>query len=155
MNIDFKIAREEDIREILIMMEQFYAIDNYPFDKEKTHGNLLAFIADPNLGRAWVITSDDFIIGYIVLAYGYSFERGGRDAFIDELFLKTAFRRKGIGKLAMDFIKNEAPKLGIHAIHLEVEPHNTGGLKLYLEKGFMENGRILMSKEIDNGKIEL
>ena len=152
MNIEFKIAREEHVPEILLMMEQFNAIDNYPFEKEKTKQNLLAFLADPNLGKSWIIKYNDLVIGYFVLAFGFSFEYGGRDAFIDELFLKQEFRRKGVGKLTMDFIQSEAPKFGVKVIHLEVEQHNEGGVKLYEEKGFKNNGRILLSKKVNNVK---
>jgi GNAT superfamily N-acetyltransferase len=149
MKIEFKIAGLEDVPEILTMMEQFNSIDNYPFKKKKTQKNLLEFLSDPNIGKTWVIEHDNLIIGYIVLAYGYSFEHGGRDAFIDELFLKREFRRKGIGRLTMDFILSEAPKLEVGVIHLEVEQHNEGGAKLYKEKGFIDNGRILLSKKIN------
>jgi ribosomal protein S18 acetylase RimI-like enzyme len=149
LKIDFKLAGEADVPEILTMMEQFYAIYNYPFEKEKTQKNLVEFLANPNLGRTWVIKNVNMVIGYIVLAYGYSFEHGGRDAFIDEFFLKKEFRRKGFGGLTMEFIQNEGQKLGVKVIHLEVEQHNTGGMKLYKEKGFKDNGRILFSKRID------
>ena len=152
MKIYFKIASDEDVPEILTMMEQFNSIDNYPFEKGTTQKNLVDFLADRNLGITWVIKYDNLVIGYIVLAYGYSFEHGGRGAFIDELFLKTEFRRKGIGGLTMDFIQNEAPKLGVKVIHLEVEQHNGGGVKLYKEKGFMDNGRILLYKRVNDDK---
>ncbi len=152
MKIDFKIASEKDVPEILEMMEQFNSIDNYSFDRGKTKENLLLFLANQNLGRAWVINSNNLIIGYIVLAFGFSFEYGGRDAFIDELFLKTEFRQKGVGKLAMDFILDEAPRLGVKAVHLEVEQHNEGGAKLYKQKGFEDKGRVLLSKKIINNK---
>lgn len=134
------------------MMEQFNSIDNYSFDRRQTEANLLLFLANQNLGRAWVITSNNLIIGYIVLAFGFSFEYGGRDAFIDELFLKTEFRQQGVGKLAMDFIQDEAPGLEVKAVHLEVEQHNEGGGKLYRQKGFENKGRVLLSKKIINNK---
>ena len=148
MEVNFKIANDKDVPEILDMMEQFNSIDNYPFDKERTKENLLYFLADYSLGRVWVIKIENYIIGYLVLAFGFSFEHGGRDAFIDELFLKTEYRQKGVGKLTMDFIEEEAPKLGIRIVHLEVERHNKGGSKLYIEKGYTDNGRILLSKKI-------
>jgi ribosomal protein S18 acetylase RimI-like enzyme len=152
MNINFAIATEEDISDILLMMEEFNSINNYPFDKERTKANLLQFLSDQNLGRAWTINFENSSIGYIVLAFGFSFEHNGRDAFIDELFLKSEFRQKGIGKLTMDFIREEAQKLGINAVHLEVEQHNEAGSKLYRGKGFEDNGRILLTKKINHKK---
>ena len=150
MKVDFDLARKKDVPEILTMMEQFNSIDNYPFDRVKTEINLLEFLADQNLGRTWLIKIEHLVIGYFVLAYGFSFEYGGRDAFIDELYLKSEYRRKGIGRLVIDFIKQQAPKLGVGVIHLEVEQHNAGGVKLYTETGFKENGRKLLSLKVKN-----
>jgi hypothetical protein len=55
LKVDFKIAGEAHVPEILAMMEQFNAIYNYPFEREKTQKNLVEFLANPNLGRTWVI----------------------------------------------------------------------------------------------------
>lgn len=150
MQINFRVATKKDVLEILTMMEQFNAIDNYPFDKLKTNNNISDFLSDTNLGRIWLVQNENMIIGYLILAFSYSFEHGGRDAFIDELFLKSEYRRMGIGGLAMDFISEEASKLGVKVIHLEVEQHNDGGVKLYREKGFKDNGRILLSKKVND-----
>jgi len=149
MKIQFLKAEEKDIPHILEMMEEFNAIDNYPFDKTRTRENLLDFLNNENLGRAWIIKNGGQSIGYIVLGFGFSFEHNGRDAFIDELFLKPDYRHKGIGKLAIDFIFEQAPVLGVHVIHLEVEQHNKAASMLYLKKGFTDNGRILLSKKLE------
>lgn len=148
MEVNFKVATGQDIPGILAMMEEFYAIDHYPFDKERTNENLLLFLANDGLGRIWMIEWDNVVIGYLVFAFGFSFEYGGRDAFIDELFLKPGYRQKGIGKLTMDFIHEEAPKLGVKTVHLEVEQHNIGGRKLYERQGYTDNGRLLLSRKI-------
>jgi L-amino acid N-acyltransferase YncA len=148
MKIDFTKATENDIPVILEMMEAFNAIDHYPFDKDKTRSNLVEFLDREQLGKAWLIEMDGIVIGYIILAIGYSFEHGGRYAFVDELYMNATSRGKGIGKLCIDFILSEAPALGVKVIYLEVEPHNHAGVKLYRDKGFRENGRILLAKKL-------
>lgn len=73
MQINFKVAAKKEVPEILTMMEQFNAIDNYPFDKSMAIRNILDFLSDTNLGRIWLIQNENTIIGYVVLAFGYSF----------------------------------------------------------------------------------
>ncbi|MFA7445962.1 MAG: GNAT family N-acetyltransferase [Flavobacteriaceae bacterium] len=148
MKITFEKITEKEISAVLEMMTEFNAIDDYPFEKDKTEKNLSYFITNSSLGRAWTINADEVIAGYLILTFGFSFEHNGRDAFIDELFLKTKFRQMGIGKKTMDFIETEAVRLGVNVVHLEVEPHNTDGTKLYREKGYKDNGRVLLSKKI-------
>ena len=143
---NFKTAETENIPTILEMMEEFYAIDNYKFDKLTTEKNLLGFINNNDFGKLWMIEFDGQIVGYVCLTFGFSFEYGGKLAFIDELFIKQDFRNIGLGRQAIDFIESQAPQLGIKTIHLEVEKHNERGMGLYLKSGFKESGRHLMVK---------
>jgi diamine N-acetyltransferase len=144
--ISFKLATNENSAAILQMMEEFYAIDNYPFDKDRNRKNLEKLFNDSHFGKLWIIDVDSTVVGYICATFGFSFEYGGRDAFIDEFFIKPDFRNQGIGKLAMEFVEQELTKLGIEAIHLEVERHNEKGNRLYVNQGYKDKGRFLLTK---------
>lgn len=87
-------------------------------------------------------------IGYLVISFGFSFEYGGRDAFVDELYIVEGHRRKGIGKTVLQLAEKWALEMGIKALHLEVENHNEQAHRLYLNRGFKNNDRTLMSKRI-------
>ncbi len=146
MEIDLIAAQNNDKREILGMMQQFYAIDDYGFYPDQAGKTLDHFLKDPQLGALWIITQGKLQVGYIVLSFGFSFEYGGRDAFIDEFFLKEDFRGKGIGSKVMALVEEKAIKLGVKAIHLEVENHNDKALKLYANNGYSGNDRKLLTK---------
>ena len=148
MNIEFKIYTENSKSEVLEMMTSFNKIDGIDFDSAIGEKNLIDFTSDEMLGRLFLITHKQMTIGYVVLSFGFSFEYKGRDAFIDEFYIKEKFRNKGIGKLAMDFIEKVSKKLEINAVHLEVEPHNKTANKLYLNNGYKSNDRILLTKKI-------
>ena len=135
-----------DKPDVLEMMEAFNKIDGYDFDLTMGEKNLLGFTSNEMLGRLYLVKSREENIGYIVLSFGFSFEYNGRDAFIDELYIKPPFRSKGIGKLAMDFVESESKKLNINAVHLEVEPHNGKAKQLYRDRGYKPNGRTLLTK---------
>ena len=148
MTTTFTEASLEDVPIILEMMASFNAIDDYPFNKQISNDNLLHFLSSPSLGRLWMIQHNNSSIGYIVLAFGFSFEYGGRDAFIDELFLKEDFRNKGIGAMAISFVEQQASLLQVKTIHMEVEKHNVKANRLYSNQGFTNNGRMLLSKNL-------
>ena len=95
--------------------------------------------------------SSQVIISFTLLAYahgsfGFSFEYGGRDAFIDEFFLAAEARGKGHGSEVMRLLDKEAVALGVRAIHLEVERHNVKGNSIYQKSGYRSNNRKLMTK---------
>ncbi|MBW1294971.1 GNAT family N-acetyltransferase [Aquimarina litoralis] len=148
MQISFTNYTDEDKAEVLEMMVSFNKMEGYAFDPIIREKNLLEFTSDESLGRLYVIKLQQQTIGYLVLAFGFSFEYKGRDAFIDEFYIKPDYRNKGIGKTTLDFVASESKKLDVKALHLEVEPHNIYANKLYLSKGYSSNDRKLMTKKI-------
>lgn len=148
MIASFKEITAQDFDDILDMMAELFAADNYPFNRQKTEKNLAQFIANDALGKAFIIEVDGQYAGYIVLCFGFSFEHNGKYYFIDELYFKPAFRQKGLGGQAMHFIETHAQENGVQVIYLEVEQHNVGGLKLYNKMGYTDNGRILLNKKL-------
>ena len=135
------------------MMQEFYAIDGYPIDLQTSEKLFLEFISDENLGKAWIITSEENgktqIAGYAILTFIFSFEYGGKIAFIDELYIKESFRGKGIGKASIEFLKTEAAKLSLKLLYLEVEEHNLNAQKLYIAAGFEMHNRKIMKYKVD------
>ena len=144
----FKPLEITDISTITQMMQDFYAIDNYPMDVEVTKNLFQEFISNDHLGKSWLIYSESEIVGYIILTFIFSFEYGGKIAFLDELFIKETARGKGIGKEAIQFIQREVPKLSLKLLYLEVEPHNENAQKLYLAHDFVIHNRKLMKYKV-------
>ena len=144
----FKPLEISDISIITQMMQDFYAIDNYPMDVEVAKTLFQEFISNEHLGKSWLIYSENEIVGYIILTFIFSFEYGGKIAFLDELFIKETARGKGFGKEAIQFIQREAPKLSLKLLYLEVEPHNENAQKLYLAHDFELHNRKLMKYKV-------
>lgn len=144
----FKPLEISDISIITQMMQDFYAIDNYPMDIEVAKTLFQEFISNEHLGKSWLIYSENEIVGYIILTFIFSFEYGGKIAFVDELFIKETARGKGFGKEAIQFIQQEVPKLSLKLLYLEVEPHNENAQKLYLAHDFELHNRKLMKYRV-------
>lgn len=142
--IQFNPLNSADIDIIVPMMQDFYAIDNYLIDIEVSKKLFHDFIKNEHLGRCWLISYNNEIVGYVILTYVFSFEYQGKIAFLDELYLNKQSQGKGIGKRTIDFIHAEALKNDIKIIYLEVEPHNEIAKKLYSSKDFLIHKRQLM-----------
>ena len=144
----FKLLEIVDIEIITQMMRDFYVIDNYPMDVEVAKTLFQEFISNEHLGKSWLIYSENEVVGYIILTFIFSFEYGGKIAFVDELFIKETARGKGFGKEAIQFIQQEVPKLSLKLLYLEVEPHNENAQKLYLAHDFEIHNRKLMKYKV-------
>lgn len=146
---EFKPLTLADVSLLLPMMQEFYAIDGYPIDSDKSALLFSEFIANPELGRTWLIYSEGILVGYIILTFVFSFEYGGKIAFVDELYLSEKARGRGIGKASISYIQAEAAKLSLKLLYLEVEEHNSNAQKLYIAAGFDIHNRKIMKYRIN------
>jgi len=144
----FRVAEASDAELLLDFMREYYAFDGHGYDREKARGALVPLVENPNFGRAWLILDGATPVGYAVLCFGYSLEWLGRDAFVDEIYLREAYRDRGWGKQTMDFLENAARELGIRTLHLGVVPGNQRALHLYEKVGFHKHDSTFLSKWI-------
>jgi len=150
----FRPAAHRDEPALLRMMRNLAEQEPgaYFFDEPAVRDVLRKFLASPDLGQAWVFFEDETPVGYMVLTFGYSFEYHGRDSFIDELYIEPQYRRKGIGRRAMQFVAEQARELGVNAIHLEVDQGNDAAAELYRRAGYHHHARSLMTKWLKPGQ---
>jgi ribosomal protein S18 acetylase RimI-like enzyme len=141
-------AVESDGELLLDFMQSYYAFDGHGFDREKARVALTALLRDPNLGAAWLIVDGSTAVGYVVLCFGYSLEWLGRDAFVDEFYLREQYRGRGWGTKVMGLLEDAARERGVRALHLEVIESNDAALHLYQKLGFREHKSIFLSKWI-------
>jgi diamine N-acetyltransferase len=116
------------------------------FDESAARTTFRRFLSLPAFGRVWLLCEGDLPVGYIVLTIGFSLEFHGHDAFIDELYIDSAFRRRGFGRQAVTFVEKKAREMGVNAIHLEVDQGNDPAFELYRRAGYQDHDRFLMTK---------
>lgn len=134
-----------DLPVLTTLMAEFYAESGYPFERGPGAEALSKLVRTPELGRLWLIAQPE-IVGYIAVTFGFSLEYLGRDAFIDELFIRPALRGAGLGTRVLQAVERECIESGVRALHLEVERDNPAAQALYRRQGFRDNDRQLLSK---------
>jgi GNAT superfamily N-acetyltransferase len=149
MDPRFRPATRAGLEVLLAILGELYALDHIPFDEHVTHTALGELLQDPAAGHVWLITDGADPVGYLVVTFGYSLEYGGRDAFIDELFVRESHRRHGIGTRALQVVEAACRERGIRALHLEVERANVTAQQVYRRAGFVDHDRYLLTKRLD------
>jgi len=160
----FRLATESDAATLLPFMRDYYAFDGHAFDPQKARVALVGLLRDANLGRVWLIldpekhretsretdhkAEQEKSVGYIVLCFGYSLEWLGRDAFVDEFYLRPEYRGRSWGRKTMAFLEDAARSLNVTALHLEVMHQNAVALALYRKLGFEGHKSSFLSKWI-------
>jgi len=146
--LKFIAATEDHVDTLLPLMREYYDFDGIRFDEAKARRALTGFLQSDQFGKAWIVEQGSDTAGYIVITYDYGLESGGREAFIDELYLREAFRGLGIGRKTIEFVERYCTANGIGALLLGVEPDNTAAQAFYRKVGFQDRRLQLMTKRI-------
>ncbi len=148
-----KKAVVADVPQLLSMMRDNYLEDGISFDGNEAKVAFEGLIEDSRNGHVWLIIDDETVVGYTSLTLGYSLEFGGRDAFIDDLYVRPQSRNHGFGGRALEAMIKTAEAAGVRAVHLEVDRENERARHLYEKTGFKPRQRyFLMSKYLRCGR---
>ena len=140
-----RTAESEDLELLTDLMAEFYAESNTSFDRVQGASALSQILGDRSLGQIWLLQDDGQEVGYVVLTVGFSMEYGGRDAFVDDLFIRRGSRGQGLGRAALETLLSECRKRSIRAVHLEVDRTNRVAKELYRKFGFEDKNRRLLT----------
>ena len=129
----------QDKEMYLSLTEKFYQSDavshNIPLENRlKTWDEIMR---SDEYADCWFVIKDGDVAGYMLLAYTFSQEAGGKTAWIEDIYILPEFRSMGLGNELFDFIKAEIEP-DCARLRLEVEADNIRAKKLYKSLGFKQ-----------------
>lgn len=83
---------------------------------------------------AYALEWEGEVAGYVLLARTFSQEAGGMVVWLDEMYVRPAFRSRGLGAECFAFVEREFA--GAARLRLEVEPDNRRAKALYARLGY-------------------
>lgn len=133
---------------LVTLIGEYYAYDGLEFDATKVHQALEILRADPQLGTAWLVIAAGHVAGYAIVSYSFGVESGGRDAIVDELYLRSPYRGQGWGMAILQRIEAYCRAQGCQVLYLFVECHNTQAPAVYRKLNFEAADRLIFSKDL-------
>ncbi len=128
---------ETDKEQYMIFTEHFYNSDAvmHPVPKEYREATWQELMRSDEYLECFFVEEDGIAKGFLLLAYTFSQEAGGKVCWIEEIFIEPEYRGRGLGRECFAFIKQNIEPV-CKRIRLEVEPDNFRAKKLYSEMGF-------------------
>jgi GNAT superfamily N-acetyltransferase len=124
----------------------------------REHGNELpdaalsaaaaGMIAHPQRGRFLVAREGDAMVGFAALSFLWTLERGGRAAWLDELYVIPERRGHGFGNALLQAALRVAREAGALAVDLEIETGHERAASLYQRAGFAPLARTRWALDI-------
>ncbi len=145
-SIQIRLAQASDIEALMPLVREFYAHERLLLNEARYLELAQMLVAKPDLGRLVVVEESGGLIGYAVIGFGFSLEFAGRDALLDEFYLREAYRGRGFGTKVVEAIEEICRAQGISAFHLEADYVTARVHEYYTRLGFRDHERHLMTK---------
>ena len=137
--------------EVFGMMRVFYdspAVLHTSSDRVLKN-DIEACIGDSPYLDGYVFMEDGKIAGYSMVSRSFTTEYGGICAWIEDLYIKEEFRRRGISKAFFEKLPSMYPD--IVRFKLEVEPENERAIETYKKCGYTKLHYDIMETVIREG----
>lgn len=128
-------ATLSDIPDLVELMHEFYAEASFPLDRASAARTFAHLIAEPSRGAVWLMELGGAVAGHVVLSVRFAMEFGGSIGYIDDLFVRVAYRRHGAATAGLDALLAECRRRECRSIHVEVDPANLAANTLYRRYG--------------------
>lgn len=92
-------------------------------------------LAPPRRIGLWVAEDDEAVAGYLMFQYMYEPAAGCAGIHLADVYVKPAFRRRGIGRSLVDALARQARREGAAFIWWMAKPTNAAALAFYKRLG--------------------
>ncbi len=127
--------QSSDKAEVIDMMRVFYASDAVYTNgsQEIFENDVDTCLSDSPYLEGYIFESGGDTVGYAMVAKSYSTEFGKPCIWLEDLYVKDGFRKRGICTSFFKFIEK---KYEGAIFRLEVERENTRAISVYTKNGF-------------------
>lgn len=137
MNFTIEKMTQNDREAVKDMMRVFYTSDAVMTNgsDEIFDNDIEACVGGSPYAEGYVFREAETVLGYAMLAKGYSTEFGKPCVWIEDIYIKAPYRGAGIGGAFFDMLFSKYPDA---VFRLEAEKENTAAIAVYKKHGFDE-----------------
>lgn len=149
MSTALHLAGPADLDRLTGLVRSFHAERQFSQTDAERAAALAPLLEGSPHGVAYLIGPARAPIGYVIVTFGWSIEFGGMDGFIDEIYIRSAVRGRGIASEVLTALPAALAKAGLKALHLAVDRANEPVQRLYQRSGFSARADyMLMSRRL-------
>jgi len=136
MSAALHLAKPDDLAVLQKLVASFHNQENIEQTDRERGAALLPLLDGTPHGAAYLIGPRKGAVGYIIISFGYSVEMGGIAGFIDEFYIRTNVRGRGLDGEVLRSLMPALAGYGVKALRLEVGQDNEAAIRLYGKLGF-------------------
>ncbi len=152
-DLEIRPLRPEELPAAVALLRRQLEEHDIALAEDALERSVRALGEDPSLGRVLVAIDGSALVGVAVLTFLWTLEHGGPGAWLDELYVDPAQRRRGIGQRLTEAALAVAAERGAVALDLEVEEGHDAAERLYRRMGFQRHRRVRWARRLDGARI--
>jgi len=95
-------------------------------------------------GAVWLIGPVRAPLGYAIVTFGWSMALGGREGWVEDVFIRPSVRRRGIGTEVLHAIAVSLRQGGVRALNARIRPDVPVLAAFCRSAGFAQDPHVLM-----------
>lgn len=136
MDVDIRRIEPDDVSAVVALIREFAEFEHLSQYCEVTEERLReALFGNGPVAEGLVAVDEECIIGYALYFPNFSSFRGQRGLYLDDIYVMTAYRRRGIGELMLKKLAGIATSRGFERIDFLVLDWNKKAADFYLKLG--------------------
>lgn len=150
LQVTFKPFQVENLADLEPMMLELYREDpdGEPMTRAKIYGTIQELTRHPDKGRIVIFAVGRAVVGYAIIIFFWSNEFGGNILYVDELYVKSDWRNRGIATQFFEHLAGAWPEAA-RGLKLEVTPSNKRALAYYRRLGFQPSENIHLFRKVE------
>jgi diamine N-acetyltransferase len=131
MKVTIRRGDTQDFPAILSLIKEFSAFQK---SADKVTITLEQMMEDENLFQCFVAEVNDVVVGFASFFFAY-YSWTGKALYLDDLYVKQAFRKQNLGRGLLDSIIDFASTQNCKKVRWQVSKWNTNAIEFYKNRG--------------------
>jgi GNAT superfamily N-acetyltransferase len=141
-------ACTDDFTGMIRLLQESSAIEaKFEFDREKQRRGLQLLLESPS-ASIWVAERRGRVVGMVTVQLVVSTAEGRFSGVVEDLFVSSAYRRRGIGKALLKAAVQWAHSGGAARVQLLADGHNVPALIFYRKQDWKQTSMMAIRRSI-------
>jgi len=148
VSADLTLGKPEHLEKLISLVTSYHAEVGITLSDEARLEGVTPLLEGIPHGVVYLIGPPRSPIGYTVITFGWSLELGGMDATINEFYVRSGVRRRGVATETLQKLSKALGDAGLVALHLQLNNIDDTNRRLFTRVGFTvrENHHVMTHK---------
>ena len=136
MNIRIRKGEPGDIETMVTFLHHLFALEkDFAIDADKNRAGLKLLLADTRIRTIYIAEEAGKVVGMVTAQIVVSTSSGGYSILLEDMYVASGFRRKGIGTKLLEQVIVWGSGQGARRVQLVADVTNIGALMFYRQAG--------------------